>query len=363
MSGTSIDGVDYALCETSRHSVQLLKLWSRPFPRALQCRLRAAAANLATSHELAQLHHDLGRLYAEQAAGLKARVELVGLHGQSVFHNPKRRAPASLQIGEPAYLAGKLRVPVVSNFRAPDMAAGGQGAPIATLFHQTVFARRGRHVCVNNLGGISNVTSIDWRRGARPILTAFDTGPANLLIDLAAVLATDCKLSCDHDGRMAARGRLHEPTLRQWLSHPYFRRSPPKSTGPEMFPQPFWISEWGRLRQARLSACDIIATLTELTARSLALNYRLHLPAPPHHVILCGGGAKNPTLVRRIAAAVHAWNTAAKIDTSDESGWPASAIEPAAFALLAYYRWREWPANIPATTGATRPVLLGQVTS
>ena len=362
MSGTSLDGVDYALCEVNRSSVQLLKLWSREFPRALQSRLRAAAANLSDAHELAQLHHDLGRLYAEQAADLKARTELVGLHGQSVFHNPNRRAPASLQIGEPAYLAEKLRVPVVSNFRAADLAAGGQGAPVATLFHQMVFARRGRHVCVNNLGGISNVTSIDWRRGARPRLLAFDTGPANLLIDLAASLATDGKSSCDRDGRMAARGYVHEPTLRRWLAHPYFRQSPPKSTGPEMFGQPFWIGEWSRLRKARVPACDILATITELTARSLALNYRLHLPAPPDEVILCGGGAKHPVLVARIAAAVRELNEAAPTVTSDERGWPASAIEPAAFALLAFFRWQRIPANFPATTGATRAVLLGSIT-
>jgi len=158
MSGTSIDGVDYAACEVSRRSVRLVKLWQREFPRSLQKRLAAAATDECSSYELAQLHHDLGRLYAAQAAQLRSGAELVGLHGQTIFHNPSKTAPATLQIGEAAYLVESLRVPVVSNFRSADIAAGGQGAPLATLFHQVAFARRGAHVCVNNLGGISNVT-------------------------------------------------------------------------------------------------------------------------------------------------------------------------------------------------------------
>jgi anhydro-N-acetylmuramic acid kinase len=195
MSGTSIDGVDYALCEVSRSSVRLIKHWAREFPTALQHHLHAAAANECSAHELAQLHHDLGRLFAQQAKSLRPRSALVGLHGQTVFHNPDRRAPATLQLGEPAYLAEALRVPVISNFRSGDIAAGGQGAPLATLFHKMVFAQRGRHVCVNNLGGISNVTSLDWRRGKKPRIMAFDTGPANVLIDLAMRELTCCRLS------------------------------------------------------------------------------------------------------------------------------------------------------------------------
>ena len=161
MSGTSIDGVDYALCEVGRSKIRLVKHWAREFPAMLQRRLHAAASNACSAHELAQLHHDLGRLFARQAKSLRPRAALVGLHGQTVFHNPDRRAPATLQLGEPAYIAEALRIPVVGNFRAADIAAGGQGAPLATLFHKMVFAQRSQHVCVNNLGGISNVTSLD----------------------------------------------------------------------------------------------------------------------------------------------------------------------------------------------------------
>ena len=362
MSGTSIDGVDYALCEVSARSVKLLRHWSREFPRELQRRLHAAAANECSAHELAQLHHDLGRLFAQQAKQLRARAELVGLHGQTVFHNPDRNAPATLQLGEPAYLAESLRIPVVSNFRAADIAAGGQGAPLATLFHKIAFARRRQHVCVNNLGGISNVTSLDWRRGKQPRILAFDTGPANVLIDLAIREFTRGSQSCDKDGGWAARGRVNEALLSRWLAHPFFKAKPPKSTGRELFGEAFWCTEQKRLGTARLSKFDVIATLTEFTARSLALNYRLHLPSIPDCVALCGGGAENPTLVRRITAALKMMNPATRVCTSEDFGWPSQAIEAAAFALLAYYRWRKLPANIPETTGASHAVLLGQVT-
>ncbi|HEU0008843.1 MAG TPA: anhydro-N-acetylmuramic acid kinase, partial [Verrucomicrobiae bacterium] len=237
MSGTSIDGVDFALCAISDARLKLRALWSVKFPRALRARLHAAARGEATSWELAQLHHDIGRFYAAHAKPPKGapRPQLAGLHGQTVFHNPDPRAPATLQIGEPAYLAETLHVPVVSNFRAADLAAGGQGAPLATAFHVRVFAERGRHVCVNNLGGISNVTSIDWRRGAKPMVLAFDTGPANVLIDLAMRHFMDGRQAMDRNGAWATRGRVCEPLLAEWLEHPFLRRPPPKSTGRELF--------------------------------------------------------------------------------------------------------------------------------
>jgi anhydro-N-acetylmuramic acid kinase len=362
MSGTSIDGVDYALCEVERASMRLLKHWTRSFPKELQRRLHTAAANECPVHELAQLHHDLGRLYAEQAKQLNSGAALIGLHGQTVFHNPNRLTPATLQIGEPAYLAETLRVPVVSNFRAGDIATGGQGAPLATLFHKTVFARRGQHVCVNNLGGISNVTSLDWRSGREPKILAFDTGPANVLIDLAMREFTDGRQAFDKGGAWAKGGSPNERLLKRWLTHRFFKAPPPKSTGREVFGEKFWRRVQQQRAAQRISEKDTVATLTDFTARSIALNYKLHLPSLPDTVVLCGGGAKNPTLASRIAAALRGPNKPIKICDSKKWGWPVEAIEPAAFALLAYYRWREWPANIPATTGASRATLLGQMT-
>jgi anhydro-N-acetylmuramic acid kinase len=359
MSGTSLDGVDYALCRIDGAGLALRALWSARFPAALRQTLHAAARGDLKSHQLAQAHHDLGRFYARHAVPPKTipgqAPALAGLHGQTVFHNPSRRQPATLQLGEPAYLVERLRVPVVSNFRAADMAVGGQGAPLATLFHQRVFARRGQHVCVNNLGGISNVTSLDGRRGARPAVLAFDTGPACVLIDLAMRALSRGKLALDPNGAWAARGKPCEALVRRWLRHDYFGQRPPKSTGRELFGEPFFKTAMRDMR--RLAPHDKVASLTEFTARSLALNYRLHLPSPPSRLILTGGGAANPTLVQAIARQFAGRDV--EVLTSDALGWPVQAIEPAAFAFLAHLRMTGRPGNLPQTTGARRSAILG----
>jgi anhydro-N-acetylmuramic acid kinase len=364
MSGTSIDGVDYAICAISESGLDLREVWSARFPQQLRRRLHEAAKGMANSWELAQLHHDLGRFYAVHAQKRKQlRPDIIGLHGQTVFHNPRRKEPATLQLGEPAYLAEALRVPVVSNFRAADLAAGGQGAPLATMFHQRIFGERRCHVCVNNLGGISNVTSIDWRRGDQPRMAAFDTGPANVLMDLAMRHFTRGRQHFDCDGAWAARGHAHEPSLREWLNHPFFHQKPPKSTGRELFGEPFLERALRRMRRAKLSQFDILATLAAFTARSLALNYRLHLESLPDRVILSGGGAANGTLRRLIQEELLQLNSTMLVQTCYEEGWPVQSIEPAAFALLAWLRIRGHPGNLPQTTGAKRAVMLGTITS
>jgi len=365
MSGTSMDGVDYAMCAMDARHCELLDLWSVPYPAGLRARIAAGAANEASSHELAQLHHDLGRFYAKHArAGRRGgTVQLVGLHGQTVYHHPHKSAPATLQIGEPAHLAEALRVPVISNFRAADLAAGGQGAPLATAFHSRVFGRKGAHVCVNNLGGISNVTAMNWpERQARPGLLAFDTGPANVLLDLASVHLSGGKRACDLGGRLAARGRICEPLVRDWLRHPFFRMKPPKSTGREMFGERFFKRAWKQFQQHALGECDALATLTEFTARSIAFTYAQHLPAPPDEVVLCGGGVANPTLVAAIERNFGQSFSQVRVSTSADRGWPIQGVEPAAFAWLAWLRWTGRPGNLPETTGAHRAVRLGQVT-
>ena len=364
MSGTSLDAVDYALCEIGARAIRLRDLWTARFPRALQARLHGAARGEARSWEVAQLHHDLGRFYAAHARDghLRQQPALVGLHGQTIFHQPAPPSPATLQLGEPAYLAETLRIPVVSNFRVADLAAGGQGAPLATLFHQRVFSQRGRHICVNNLGGISNVTSIDWSRGREPKLLSFDTGPANVLLDLAMREFSGGRLHFDRDGKRAARGHVHEPLLRRWLRHPYFSAPPPKSTGRELFGETFFHDALRQMRRAKLNDSDILATLTDFTARALAMNYRLHLATAPHTVILSGGGASNPTLLHAITAELQQLNPHVNIQTSAQLEWPVQSIEPAAFALLAWMRMRKKPGNLPATTGANRALLLGQIT-
>jgi anhydro-N-acetylmuramic acid kinase len=362
MSGTSLDGVDCALCEAGDRRIRLIRWWPTPFPAPLKRRLHDAARNASSSHEVGQLHHDLGRFYAEAARnGLgQETVVAVGLHGQTIYHQPGAKTAATFQIGEPAWLAETLRVPVVCNFRAGDLAAGGQGAPLATLFHQRVFAQPGKRVCVNNLGGISNVTLLDDASRLGGPLLAFDTGPANVLLDLAMRELTHGRLSFDRNGAWAARGRSNDALVRLWLRHPYFRREPPKSTGREVFGERFWEKIQPDIAAGRLNRYDLLATLTEFTARSIALSYRLHLPQPVDRIILAGGGVSNPILVRRLFAALQAEGIRGQFESAEDLGWPTQAIEPAAFALLAHHRLRGCPSNLPETTGAARRVVLGQ---
>jgi anhydro-N-acetylmuramic acid kinase len=354
MSGTSIDSVDFALCRISEGTIKLLDYWQRPFPPKLAARLRSAAADQSSCYEAGQLHHDLGRFYAKAAGSVKP--DLIGLHGQTVYHQPNGQSPATFQIGEPAYLAQHCRADVISNFRAADLAAGGQGAPLATMFHKHLFASKGRHVAVQNLGGISNVTSLDWS-GKKLSIQSFDTGPANMLIDMAAQELSRGRLKFDNNGHLAARGNILEEILKQALRHPFFRRKPPKSTGRELFGEDYLKKIFRDMKQWAKE--DILATITELTARSIGLNYKLHLKSAPDEMIVCGGGAKNAHLMRRLELAL----PRIRIMAVESKGWPSQSIEPAAFALLAWLRARGKPGNIPETTGASRALLCGQITA
>jgi len=365
MSGTSLDGVDCVLTRFDDDGrPKWARGWGRAYPAALRRRVEACASGKAGVWECGQLHHDLGRFYAAVAcAGLAGDViEAVGLHGQTVFHRGEAAATATLQIGEPAQLACALRVPVVSNFRAADMAVGGQGAPMATLFHLRLFGEAGRHVCVQNLGGIGNVTSIDARRGA-PVVRSFDTGPGNMLVDGAVRRISGGRRSMDRFGRGAAAGRVEEGLLRGWLGDAFIRRKPPKSTGRERFGEAYLDARWGEMDRLGLEPNDRLATLTEYTARSVALNYRLHLGSAPDEVILCGGGARNDWLVARLAVAMarEFASSPVRVDTSEARGWPVEAVEGGAFALLARERLLGRPGNVPETTGAARAVCCGVV--
>lgn len=367
MSGTSMDGVDYALCDFRAARPKLLDLWSARFPTKLADTLHTAARGDLGSHDFAQLHHDLGRFYAAGAVrGLKGRrVGLAGLHGQTVFHNPRGRRPATFQIGEAAWLAEAIGARVVSNFRAADLAAGGEGAPLATLFHQAVFARKGRLVCVQNLGGIGNVTALDWTKGDEPAVLAFDTGPANIAMNLAMRRLTKGGMTFDRDGRCAAKGTASEVLLARLMRHPFLRRRPPKSTGREEFGEVFVEEVLDEATRLGLETADTIATLAAFTARSIALNYRLFLGNKTREdrveVILAGGGAANPTLRTLIARELAAVFKDARVETTEDRGWPLQSVEAAAFALLAWRTSRGQAGNLPGTTGARGRRVLGQV--
>ncbi len=371
MSGTSLDGVDYVLCEISISNIKLKKLWGISYPRELRKNLFLAASGNLGSHALGQLNHDLGRFYAKHARAYSC--DYVGLHGQTIFHNPAPNVGATFQLGEPAYLAAKLKVPVVNQFRTMDLALGGQGAPLATIFHRAVFSHPGKNIAVNNLGGISNVTFLP--KSGRQYLS-FDTGPANILIDLAAKKLSRGKLEFDKQGQWASQGIPNSYLVKKWIEQSrFFKTSPPKSTGREEFGEEFLNKALAACKKEdrfdfKMNNADIMATMTEFTAESIADSYEKFLPQWPDVVILCGGGAANPTLVKAIRRALRQrqWQgTEGKLDrpidvtVSDALGWPTQSIEASAFAYLAYLTMNNIPGNIPETTGARRRAILGQI--
>lgn len=372
MSGTSLDGVDCVHCRVSWRkgsdvSIKYIEHRSAEFPKNLRERLLAAAEHRLRVDELALLHHELGRFYAELLQGSlrrkplsgRARVDLIGLHGQTVFHQTPN---ATFQIGEPAYLAEVLGVSVVSQFRVADLAAGGEAAPLAPLFHQRAFeaAAKSAAVGVLNLGGIANITYLPQAsassRARGP--TAFDTGPANMLVDLAVQKASQGRQTYDRDGAQAARGKVHSFLVEKWLAEAYFHKAPPKSCGREQFGEAYLAKLEADFAAAKIERLeDRLATLTDLSAASVARAVNNFLPESVGKLILCGGGASNLFLRQRLA--LHLPDCA--ISTSADFGWPSSAVEGGAFAYFAACHYWGLALTSQPFTGARHPVVLGQM--
>jgi anhydro-N-acetylmuramic acid kinase len=364
MSGTSMDGVDAAVCRVEGSGpgvrLELLGFLQRGYPRGLRARLRALAEGGTTAREVCRLHLEVGEAFADAAAAAlraaKARAEFAGSHGQTVWHEPGRggRRTATLQIGEASVIAERLRCPVVSDFRTRDCAAGGQGAPLVPYADWALFRVPGRVRALQNLGGIGNVTVVTEDPDG---VFAFDTGPANLPLDEAVRAATGGRESLDRDGRRAARGRVDGALLESLLRHPFLRRRPPRSTGREEFGAGFVAAV--RRRRPRMGTDDLLATLTRFSAEATADAWRRFvLPrARPDEALLSGGGARNPVLVRHLREAL----APIPVGFTDDAGLPGPAREAASFALLASETLAGVPCNIPAATGAARRVVLGKV--
>lgn len=426
MSGTSADGTDAAVVELwgapPALGWKLLKHVAVPHPPDLRAEIFAAfRPETGTVDRLCRLNFSLGRAFADAAlaviaaAGLRPdQVDLIGSHGQTVWHIPAGPDASTLQLGEPAVIAEVTGITTVSNFRTRDMAAGGQGAPLVPYLDQLLFAHPTLARAVQNIGGIANVTHLwpgsasaghaervydststaanDQRSISRPAedtlsdaarrpfadvsprlacagkpaqgdmydpaVIAFDTGPGNMLMDYAAGRATGGAWAYDRDGALAAQGRVDEALLAELLAEPYLKQPPPKTTGRELFGAQFGAGVWARAAAAGLAPCDIVATLTAFTARSIAQAYRDFLPRLPDEVIVSGGGARNPALMVLLRAEL----PAARVVTSDELGLPGDAKEAVAFAVLAYETWHGRPGNLPAATGARGAVVLGSIT-
>ncbi|GAB4572300.1 MAG: anhydro-N-acetylmuramic acid kinase [Anaerolineae bacterium] len=372
MSGTSADGIDAALCEITGAppdiSARILAAHSQPYPATLQDRiLRQIQPETSRVDELSELNALLGEAFAQAALALLAahdltpdEVDLIGSHGQTVWHmvQPDGRVTSTLQIAEASVIAERTGITTISNFRARDVAAGGQGAPLTSYADWLLLRHPDHWRAVQNLGGIANVTFLPPRsESAHPPLS-FDTGPANCLIDGIVTLLTDGAAHFDRDGALAAQGRVDAGWLAELLAHPYYTRKPPKTTGRELFSPAMAADLLATGRQRGLADADIVATVTALTAASIADAYRRFAPAPIREVIVGGGGGRNPTLMRMLRERL----AGIPVRTHEDIGLDSDNKEALVFALLAHETWHARPGNHPALTGARRPVVLGQIT-
>ncbi len=351
ISGTSLDGVDAALIERTGPDVRLLQAATTPYPPILREKLQALASGRGDIVSLYRCDIEVGDLFADAAmsllesAGTSGKaVRAIGSHGQTVWHQP--RDHFSAQIGDGARIAQRSGIVTVCDFRRADLAAGGEGAPLAPAFHQTVFAKYAP-LAVLNLGGIANLTLLLPGEPTR----AFDVGPANTLLDALARETTG--EGCDRGGALAAQGTVHRELLDTLLADPWFELPPPKSTGPEYF-----HLDWVRRhrRATELPPPDLAATLTQLTANSVAAALERHA-AGTGTLLVCGGGVHNPQLMRRLRESL----PDIRVEDTSVHGVEPDFMEAMCFAWLAGETLAGRPGNLPSVTGARNAVVLGVV--
>lgn len=376
MSGTSADGVDVAIVRIApsriRPTVALVAHQGFPYTAMLRRAVLAAMNATATSTaELARLNWRLGLAYAEAVTATTKqhhiKLDLVGCHGQTVYHQARTQAYAgrkfacTWQLGETAALAAAVGAPVVSNFRPADMLASGQGAPLVPLLDYVQFADAKRGRVLQNIGGIANLTAIPAGSSSDHLI-AFDTGPGNMIID--ALMQELFAKPFDRNGATAARGNVLEQVLQQCLRHPYFKLKPPRTAGREQFGREYAAKFLTACKRMSAHPEDVIATATAFTAETIARSYaqfvRRRMKGRAVDYIVSGGGARNGSLMAMLAAQLEPMGC--HLATSEQFGLPAEAKEAVAFALLAWHTWHHLPGNVPAATGATKPVILGQVT-
>lgn len=382
MSGTSADGIDVALVRILGRAASLrLRLIAHqhfPYPnavrRAVLASMDAVSVRVA---DLARLNTLLGELYARSIERTvkqrRIKLNLIGCHGQTLYHQGDAapfmgmRVATTWQTGEGAIIAARLGVPVVSDFRPADMAAGGKGAPLVPLLDVAFYSHRKKLRVLQNIGGIGNLTIIppEAHLGRLEPVIAFDTGPGNMVIDGCAQELLSKRY--DLNGTAAARGKVIQSALAEAMNHPFFRQKPPKTAGREQFGRDF-VEQFLRWCGQRARKQDVLATATALTATSIGLALKQGLrisdqstpfsPGTAEYVV-SGGGSKNRTLMRMISDEIMPLGF--RVMTSDDLGMPAEAKEAIAFALLAYQTWHRQPGNVPGATGAVRPAVLGKI--
>jgi anhydro-N-acetylmuramic acid kinase len=376
MSGTSADAIDVALARISGASphlnAKLLNHTSIKFPSRLRMEiLRVAEQQPISAGELSQLNFRLGETFAEAALAACRRfriaprkIALIGSHGQTIFHQGRsvaylgRRTASTLQIGEPAIIAARTGCTTVADFRPADIAQGGQGAPLVPYADYLLYRHEKLRRVSLNLGGIANITVIPAAAKPHQIL-AFDTGPANMLIDALVAHFTRGRQRYDSNARLAQKGRAIPALLNELMRDPYLKLAPPKSTGREYYGRNYLQKLLAMGKGHRAKANDLIRAATIFTALSIvdALN-RFVLPKTKiHQLIVSGGGAHNPLIRAQLAAAL----PQIEIVRSPQLGVPEDAKEAFAFAILAYETFNQRPSNLPSATGARQPALLGKI--
>ena len=369
MSGTSVDGIDAALVEIKGLEqdleVKLLAGVTFAYPQDLRNQILAICGGKALNiAELAELDDAIALQFTQAAQQIQAQhqpAELIGSHGQTIYHRPpvQDQLGYSYQIGRGEMIAHLTGIQTISNFRVADIAAGGEGAPLVSKIDLCLLSHPTKTRAIQNLGGIGNVTYLppkatnNWDTQ----IFGWDTGPANALLDLAVARLTNGTKTYDQDGQWAAQGTPNQQLVAQWLQQDFFQQSPPKSTGRELFSKEYLEQCWQEMDDLSLSPSDRLATLTELTVASIVDSYRQFLPQMPDEVLLCGGGSRNSYLRQRLQAEL----TSAHIGTTDEMGINGDFKEAIAFAVLAYWRVKSIPGNLPQVTGAAKPVLLGNI--
>jgi anhydro-N-acetylmuramic acid kinase len=376
ISGTSADGVDGVMADIDGEgyilTVRVLGGKTRPYSKDLRHQIFQVMSGGAMSlPELAALDDAIAQTFARTAIELIAEygaTDLIGSHGQTLFHRPPQRGVEakssslgySLQLGRGDLIADLTQCPTVSNFRQADIALGGEGAPLVPPVDLALLTHPTRSRCVQNIGGIGNVTQLPpWDKTQSawpPNVLGWDTGPGNSLLDLAVTHFSTGRYTFDRDGAWAAQGMPCVPLVDQWLEHPYFEQSPPKSTGRELFGRDFLSDALTQAGAYQLTPADVLATLTEFTVQSIALSYHTFLPDLPSEILVCGGGVHNGYLMSRLRH--HLPDTV--IRSTSEVGVPSDLKEALAFAVLAYWRSHHFPSNLPSVTGAKASVSLGE---
>jgi len=360
ISGTSMDGIDAALVEMDESGIALRHFLESPYPASLRDRLeRLVQGGAATLDEIGSLHTEIGLAFADAAMSLlasahtaAASVTAIGSHGQTVVHSAESTPPFTLQLGNPSVIARRTGIVTVADFRAKDVAAGGQGAPLVPGFHERMFRSKRRDLAVVNIGGISNVTLLS--RNPDDTVLGFDCGPGNTLMDLW--VRRHLGVALDSDGRWAASGKPDAGLLQSMLSDPYFARKAPKSTGRELFNMTWLDAHLGALPYP-IDAEDVQATLARFTAEAITSSIERYLP-DCSEILVCGGGARNSELMRLLQVA---GTRKYAVRRTDDVGMPGDAVEACTFAWLAERRLQRKPGNVPTVTGADAPVTLGGI--